>query len=618
VELRVPGIGGPSPESVLGCEPGYAVPSWRSEPRARSMVRHAAGNYDVHAYDWRPLTSGSRSFVVWPLLLPFTLANVAGWMGPSTSTLRGRLHRYITVLLGLAMTANCVVWLVVAGLSIWVKVLKPKDLQPWPFWLAVISATLAMGVLVLAATFMAVGYERFRINTWPARPRKGLWGGGIHADLRDPQFYDNANEHEFHWRVHIGVAVLAMAGTIFAVVSADGVRLPQRGLNSVILVAGAAPLVAVGLLALIALPPDHSRPFWSRFVGAGAGSIGVLLLGGLVLSALIAFVGPESIPPGPAAMIYDVYGWSLFGALVFAVLLVLFRLQTPSAAEASPVGKSLLGSVMARFRARAVLAIGGFDLIIPVIGLVLLVGSATAVIVRWFVRDDGESWRLTPTLPVQLGRVTFVFLLTTLVINLVKSRGNPAALQRIGNVWDILTFWPRTFHPFAVRPYAERAVPELREFIVTRPNTAPLVIAAHSQGTVLTYAALLPVARADLPPISLVTFGSPLRSLYAKAFPSCFTADDVEALRSDTVCHWSNLFRCTDHVGRAVFSTDADALREFGEAQGAAVADLPLRDPATGTVVLGHNAYWMIGPVRQAVLDGASELAVMIADDREN
>ena len=93
MELRVGGIGGPSPESILQCDAASVVPTWRSEHLARSMVRHNAGDFATHVYDWRPLTSGSRSFAIWPLLLPFTLLNVAGWMGPPITSWRGKAHR---------------------------------------------------------------------------------------------------------------------------------------------------------------------------------------------------------------------------------------------------------------------------------------------------------------------------------------------------------------------------------------------------------------------------------------------------------------------------------------------------------------------------------------------
>lgn len=41
-------------------------------------------------------------------------------------------------------------------------------------------------------------------------------------------------------------------------------------------------------------------------------------------------------------------------------------------------------------------------------------------------------------------------------------KASSTAGRILGNVWDVLTFWPLRYHPFAVPPYAERAVPELR------------------------------------------------------------------------------------------------------------------------------------------------------------
>jgi len=177
-------------------------------------------------------------------------------------------------------------------------------------------------------------------------------------------------------------------------------------------------------------------------------------------------------------------------------------------------------------------------------------------------------------------------------------------------VWDVITFWPRTYHPFAVRPYAERAVPELEEYIFGapgRPAPRPLSVVAHSQGSVLAYAALRPkVVAAEQSDVGgngfdglrLVTVGSPLRSLYCAAFPR-YIDEAVLAAMGGTggdpdgtvpVLDWTNGFRFTDHVGRAIFSADADVVAETG-----ATGDRPIPDRAPSPLsgrIEGHNHYW--------------------------
>ena len=598
MELRVPGIGGPSAESVLGCEPGYAVTTWRSQDDARSRVCHTAAEYTTHAYDWRPLTSGSRSFAAWPLLLPFTVVNLSGWMGPASSRPLRQAHRYAAVALALTVTANCVVFLTYAAWVVWAHVAPGSASEPWLFWVAVVSSAAAVGLIVLSATIMAAGYDRYRPPSWTSKRRwRGVWGAGIAGDLRDERFYDNGAEHAIHWRVHLALAVLTLAGVIVAVVSIDGAGAPARGFDLAFVVSAIAVVLPLVAMILVALPKDGSRRLHTRLVGAGSAVVGVMLLGGLVLSALIAFVGMDGLPPGPPVMLYDVYGWSLLGAVAVAGVVVAVRLQTAVAGE----GTSLLRSTWARLRARLAPAVGDFDVVVTTTGLIVVAGGAVAIATRWLFSDGGHAWRLTSTAPVQLARSTFAFLIAALVINVVKSRADPAVLRRIGNIWDIITFWPRTFHPFAVRPYAERAVPELREYLVGGGRPAP-VLAAHSQGTVLVFAALLPVA--EHPDIRLVTFGSPLRTLYAKGFPSCVSVADVADLRDRPGVQWTNLFRCTDHVGRALHhDTDGDAIDAFlvWRPGMPPLDDRPIAEPSPAGVVEGHNNYWATPEVRAAV-----------------
>lgn len=187
------------------------------------------------------------------------------------------------------------------------------------------------------------------------------------------------------------------------------------------------------------------------------------------------------------------------------------------------------------------------------------------------------------------------------VIRLALSR---TSRRGIAKVWDVLTFWPRRFHPLAAPCYAERAVPQLQDSIVKLATDTPgVVVAAHSQGTVVSYAALRWLqANGDpavLPRVALVTFGSPLAQLFAPFFPAYFRRDDfvdlVHALHDppghDGTGGWVNLYRETDYIGRFVFT--AGAVPYGGEARATAGGvDVNVVDPPElGFPLRTHSHY---------------------------
>ena len=131
-------------------------------------------------------------------------------------------------------------------------------------------------------------------------------------------------------------------------------------------------------------------------------------------------------------------------------------------------------------------------------------------------------------------------------------------------VWDLATFWPRAAHPLGAPCYAERVVPELvhrTTWLAT--ERGGVVLSGHSQGTVLAAATVLQLPAQARAGTALLTYGSPLRRLYARAFPA-YINDDVLAevgagLSSapigdpprafDGQPRWINLWRRTDPIG---------------------------------------------------------------------
>ncbi|MEU4157992.1 alpha/beta hydrolase [Actinoplanes sp. NPDC026670] len=155
----------------------------------------------------------------------------------------------------------------------------------------------------------------------------------------------------------------------------------------------------------------------------------------------------------------------------------------------------------------------------------------------------------------------------------------PGARRWLGVLWDVGTFWPRAFHPFAPPCYAERAVPDLQRRIRwLRDNGNQVVLVGHSQGSVLAATAL---AQQPDPDTVLVTFGSPLTTLYGWGFPAYINADLCGRIKGE----WVNFSYRTDYIGGPV---------------GCGGVDIPLPDPATSWHIAGeplppmrrHTGYW--------------------------
>ena len=156
------------------------------------------------------------------------------------------------------------------------------------------------------------------------------------------------------------------------------------------------------------------------------------------------------------------------------------------------------------------------------------------------------------------------------------SRGairNNELRRGINVVWDVFSFWPHAVHPFVPRPYSRWTVIELRNRIrlhlggagagAPAPEKAPderkVVVAAHSQGSLIAYAALLLLEPYELKRVAFLSCGSQLRVIYPRAFPAYVnlaTHRELFALLDEA---WINLYRSTDPLAGPVLSWDHEA-----------------------------------------------------------
>jgi hypothetical protein len=212
----------------------------------------------------------------------------------------------------------------------------------------------------------------------------------------------------------------------------------------------------------------------------------------------------------------------------------------------------------------------------------------------------GCVWQLhvqPPVLVRNIGIALAGLVLPALAAFLYSAWNDPAKRRTIGVLWDVGTFWPRSYHPLSPPCYTERAIPDLqRRMWWLHDNGGRVVLVGHSQGAVLATAALL---QPDCRPVggeqpALVTFGSPVGKLYGWGFPAYFDAALVSPLvpGGGQPSGWRNFYYPTDPIGGPV----TRGLPETVQAQ----VDTEFLDPADCYYVYGqappaaqgHSGYW--------------------------
>jgi hypothetical protein len=192
----------------------------------------------------------------------------------------------------------------------------------------------------------------------------------------------------------------------------------------------------------------------------------------------------------------------------------------------------------------------------------VLAGLGAAVVLLAILEKSpvslaGSQTGLAQALSIITNAGTYLISITALLLVFVgiQTYRHERVRRTVGIVWDVATFWPRSAHPLAPPCYAERVVPELTHratWLATEQGG--VILSGHSQGSVLVAATVLqlpPQARAGT---ALLTYGSPLRRLYCRAFPNYFNdrvlADIARAVSDvDGRERWINLWRRTDPIG---------------------------------------------------------------------
>lgn len=355
---------------------------------------------------------------------------------------------------------------------------------------------------------------------------------------------------------------------------------------------------------------------------AFAVSVGVLLvaaLGAAVAAAVsLRRLGPASRPLVPGSFATDYPGRSRTGR-GRAILRAFWYGRVVDAAGTAIGALMLAGAVLSYSVAGALFAEHAF-------------GAGAAA--RWLLdtrHSAGIGGFFTPSSLQGTGAYLVVISLLLLVaLGATAFRLGPTR-RSLGILWDLASFWPRQAHPLAAPCYAERTVPELvYRMRWYAGNGTGVVLAAHSQGTVLGAAAMLQLRTGDtfepesavLPRVGLLTVGCVLRRLYGRYFPAYFGPRMVRDLRCAVQRgthdqRWRNLWRYTDYLGGPVLSGPPPVVAPAWDpataepvGPGGLSLDLHLVDPpydiAPGDTVypapLRHSSFWKVPQFQQAVV----------------
>jgi hypothetical protein len=650
-EVRVHGVGGPQAAKILGvidetdtevlAPPALPSPAEPAEPAgdgapahlfsdSKSRVVGRIGDPAVVAYEWGGLTLGSLTNALWVAYLPLTVLNVAGW---SQRPGAGRGNRAVAhVLCGLG-TLTYVGWLGYVLLDLvgrqWRDRLVAADLP------SVLEGPVRWGGLSFAHLLFALALGAlWWANRRSGRSFEGATAGETAASwheaeaVTDAAFFGHAASYG---RLRLRHELLAVAGAVAVVLLGFVERhpvgaAPDTSLSSIGLAIVVLAAVQGVLLVLLWL----TCPWLGSVPQAVLATIGTVLchaaFAGLGITAVERLSrwpklegSPRPVIAGPELGFADFFFVALAAAVLLCAIFSAVTARRRRAIGYPPAAPPKLPTALVArattFGALIALSfVGALVLLVALqLGDVELGGPSTwwGSVIDWY-----EGYEAAQNAAQKLGGLALVGIALAFVAVLRRPRDGTFA-RILGNVWDVLTFWPRRFHPFAVPPYAERAVPELRLVVrASREAGRTVVLAGHSQGSVLSFAAAAQelAARPGQGPISFLSFGSPLGTLYDQAFPAYFgdrTRRAVAATIAGAGGRWWNLYRSTDPISGPVGAGGATTGEWFDkwlpDPRGVAVPNpFPLPPPLERSrppyAEDGHNFY-LADPVTRELRD---------------
>ena len=402
-----------------------------------------------------------------------------------------------------------------------------------------------------------------------------------------------------------------------------------------------ALLLVASAIASALQRAERTQAAWAGFAPSVLAAIGWLIAGGFAAALMLAvarvlgsptaanrvnsardlivptpYLWSSAVALGAAAMLIPAVGWLVWrwrqtsAALRKDVLGCYANVPQPQddPAVASRIAVIARAWSKARLTDRAVPVVGA--LVCAVLALVAAAAIGYIISHDWILQH--LSWAVT------FGVLAMAVLAGLLIQIGRRAYSDQAERRTVGILWDLGTFWPRAVHPLAPPCYSERTLPDLLRRIEYRQGSpagaaGSVVLSCHSQGTVIGAATVLQLAPGQTGAVGLLTYGSPLRRLYARIFPAYFGLDALRRVNDELSARWLNLYRSSDPIGGFVFADRFGHSGPTGDLDWWLVDPVFDRPPGDGSwpPTRAHSDYWADPAYKQAV----GSLAARMRDD---
>lgn len=598
IELRIHGVSGTPADQVIG---GSSVPDDRFDSDPATTLRLADGDGRLLAYRWASQTSGSPSSALWLLLVPYMLLNLAGWALPPADTNRHRIAVAVVRIAGLFLT---LVFGLVTATGV-IGVGAYQVVRPATSWGLALTLGIAVSAVVMGALWFATTRAGEARNDRPylraPHIAVALWGIWATAVTAAAEASGSANPIGTMWLLPAALAVLTAAASlwrdledvtrVFGRVAVGAVLIllmsvVVRPLDTVAELPEAltsiggplrAAVLAYALVGLLAMALAWSKSHIDAGPAVGsllalAGSTGAAVGAGAIVLSGIAF----GVAPAPAlGTLAQAFAGGTLCVLAATALHMWSHLEpapTPrerllrTLASARDDLRPLLLTIPVVTLAIGALGLGRFEtalLWVAAGGTVLAITTVAAVGLRFGYRAVPLVVAVAGVLSIvavssgifsfqhmALG-FTLVLPAAAVITRIIGGFRSDERRRMLAIPWDVGSFFSRRFHPFAPPTYRDAVTRDLTLVLTQLRSTGePVLVSAHSQGSVVAAAALDPLPADDF---RLLTHGSPIATLFMRFFPVSFPPETAARI---AVRPWVNLWRPTDPIGGPVRGAD--------------------------------------------------------------